>query len=188
MTDIELFFEDPKQDHDIPRKCSILYLLRRDINTCFGIDIVTGQKFKYKALWPGAMAILAGIDLLGKFYEGDDDKRKIPERFKNYIDTFFNPISISDKDVIYQLRNSLLHSFGLYSKDNKDREYYFVVDEVGGQIVEYLPENKYKVDLITLKNLFESSIYLYRTKMLMDTCLQLKFNKIYNKYGFTHVW
>ena len=103
--DIELFFEDPKQEHDIPRRCSVLYLLRRDISTCFGISIVSGREIKFKALWPGTMAIFAGIDLLGKFYEGNDDKNKVSKRFKKYIEDYFGSISERDKDIIYQLRN-----------------------------------------------------------------------------------
>jgi hypothetical protein len=188
MTDIELFFEDPSQNHGIPRRFSILYLLRRDISVCFGIDIVSGKTLNFKALWPGTMAILAGIDLLGKFYAGDDDLGKVGDRFKGYIDAFFNSVSNSDKDVIYQLRNSLLHSFGLYSKDRKGREYNFVVDEVNGPIVEILGGDKYKIDLITLKNIFDLSIDSYKAKLLGDSSLQLKFNNIFQKYGYTNVW
>ena len=60
-SNIELFFEDPlAPPRPRPTFYGVLYLLRRDIITCFN----------NVAEWPGIMAILAGIDLLGKFYVG----------------------------------------------------------------------------------------------------------------------
>lgn len=59
------------------------------------------------------MTVLAGIDLLGKFYKGDDSPNGVGQRFKNYYEKY---IDNKNADTIYQLRNSMLHSFGLISK------------------------------------------------------------------------
>jgi hypothetical protein len=81
MADIDRFFRDPRDKPKPPDDFSHLYLLRRDIDTCFGfnpdngnpingIDSVTRASVYCQALWPGVMGILAGIDLLGKFLAG----------------------------------------------------------------------------------------------------------------------
>lgn len=70
MADINAFFMNPSTPPVIPGTFSQLYLLRRDISTCFGIDPDNGQRLPTQALWPGVMAICAGIDLLGKFLAG----------------------------------------------------------------------------------------------------------------------
>jgi hypothetical protein len=60
---IAIFFRDPHIEPVIPGKMSVLYLLRRDVMHCFDHNIV---------LFPATMTILAGIDLLAKFYAGND--------------------------------------------------------------------------------------------------------------------
>ena len=82
----------------------------------WGINPDTGEDVSYRALWPGAMAMLAGIDLLAKFFAGCDRPGKVGERFLLFIEQFFVGMHSTDREVIYQLRNSLLHSFGLYSQ------------------------------------------------------------------------
>jgi hypothetical protein len=71
----DLFFMSPRTRRSVPNEFSVLYLLRRDIGTCMGVDADTGQPVAHQALWPGAMAMLAGIDLLAKFYAGKDKVR-----------------------------------------------------------------------------------------------------------------
>jgi hypothetical protein len=64
----KLFFEDPTYRKP-PGEYGILYLLRRDINLCLENEKDPDLGI---AQFPGAMAIMAGIDLLAKFYKGDD--------------------------------------------------------------------------------------------------------------------
>lgn len=112
QSNFDLFFEDPKTPKIKPDDFSVLYLLRRDISQCMGINPNTGCKTDNQAIWPGVMAILSGIDLLGKFYAGSD-VGQVGIRFKSYVEKYFNDIKEEDKETIYQLRNALLHSFGL---------------------------------------------------------------------------
>jgi hypothetical protein len=74
-----LFFENPATDRSPPGDFGLLYLLRRDINQCM----------EHEILWPGAMAILAGTDLLGKFMAGEDEKA-VGLRFRSFIMRYFD--------------------------------------------------------------------------------------------------
>src|ERR1700744_2863609 len=156
---IDFFFREP---NEIPneKEYSILYLLRRDIFTCFGHDPNTMEHIPYQAMWPGVMGILAGIDLLGKYLEGDDVNTTVTDRFKKYYLRYFNDDE-TEADAIYQLRNSMLHSFGLYSFKLKNKikikEYFFILDRRNNnQIVSVQKEDWYIIDIVALCNSFEN--------------------------------
>src|SRR5215470_14384010 len=87
---INLFFQDPRIEPVIPGKLSVLYLLRRDVMHCFDHNII---------LFPATMTILAGIDLLAKFYAGNDKTGQVGARFKNLIKRYFSNISNDDAIV-----------------------------------------------------------------------------------------
>ena len=70
------------------------------------------------------MAVMAGVDLVAKFLEGKDNT-SVGGRFRKFLEQCFKLASQSDREIIYQLRNSLLHSFGLYSEDSTGRIYRF---------------------------------------------------------------
>ncbi len=188
MTKIDLFFEDPAILRRPPGRYSVLYLLRRDINTCMGID---PDRPNCQALWPGAMAIFAGIDLLGKFLAGDDSFRsgKSSTRFKNFVRTYFQAVSQENAAIIYQLRNSLLHSFGLYSMDSQGNEYIFTLidSQTQGPLVRDLGSGHYLVDIRTLHNLFETAITNYEADLKKDSSLQDNFAAMFPKYGVVDI-
>jgi hypothetical protein len=113
---LEFFFRDCTNPPKDGKVLSNLYVLRRDIFTCFGInpnDIKL--ELNNKAIWPGVMGIMAGIDLLAKFYEGCDKNGKVRERFKKFLEEYMG-ISEDNSETIFQLRNSLMHSFGLFQR------------------------------------------------------------------------
>lgn len=173
--DIDLFFQDPAIEPSSPGRFGVLYLLRRDIKQC----VTTGQ-----ILWPATMAILAGIDLLGKFYAGEDGSGVGP-RFRSFVDKYFQPISPDDAETIYQLRNALLHSFGLYSK-SRTNDYYFslILPEVG-PLIQRHPQNSdvYLISIAALYDKFETAVERYRTELETDSELQSKFNTMFPYYG-----
>ena len=68
MEQIGFFFFNPRVSIGLTGRFSILYLLRRDIRTCFGLDPNSDQPIGFRALFPAAMATMAGIDLLSKFF------------------------------------------------------------------------------------------------------------------------
>jgi len=171
-SNIEIFFEDPQTPpRPLPTSYGVLYLLRRDIITCFDNT----------AEWPGIMAMLAGIDLLGKFYEGNDDIGRVCKRFISFLN-YFDNISQKEKEVIYQLRNSLLHSFGLYSEDRRGNVYKFTLGKVFPQFIKQ-DGDRYYVNVLKLRGYFNLSIKNYYEDLKKSTDLQSKFEKMFQRYG-----
>jgi hypothetical protein len=184
---VEIFFDDPRKSPEEHKQafggfCSVLYALRRDISTCLGVNITTGEKIPYKVIWPGCMAILAGIDLLGKFFAGSDEVRKVGDRFINFVKEYFENISSTDAEIIYQLRNALLHSFGLYSKDKNGKIYNFTLIQNHLPLVQYV-NNDYLVDVWTFYIMFESAVKKYSEDVRKNKSLQCKFESMFSKYG-----
>ena len=189
MSHLQWFFRNPRQ---APRKgdsLSPLYLLRRDIETCFGIDPNTGLQMRpvddanhteiyCKAIWPGTMAILTGIDLLAQFLEGSDRsggkgnrnrKHSVSWRFKKFARKYMQ-MTKEEANLIYQLRNSLLHSFSLYSEEKGQK----------GRIkaINYFIIYQGLEDLIVTKH--EKICYINAS------CLYLRFNNAIVEY-FSHL-
>lgn len=182
MTPIEFFFQNPRNFNAHQREYSTLFLLRRDILTSFGINPNDNSEIKYKVLFPGTMAIMAGIDLLSKFQFTDNDVKgnKSSDRFKGYIKKY---IDNSNKEVLYQLRNSLLHSFGLYSKDCNGNEYNFILNQSPTTFIYTTDNRNYHISIVKLLENFENSINSYREDLLNDKGLQTNFNQMFLKYG-----
>ena len=190
---INLFSEDPKIYHPSPRQYSTLYLLRREIALCLGIDLKSKKpdpNQKSKAQWAGAMVILAGVDLLGKFFAGEDETRfgRIGKRFKKFLESPYFQASEYDATILYHLRNSLLHSFGLYSKDfNRGIEYNFTLTAVYKPLITILNNNKHMVDLMSLYDKFDFSVEPYLKDLNNSEPLRTNFENMFNKYGSIYV-
>lgn len=182
MTPMEFFFQDPRDFNEHQGAYSTLFLLRRDILTSFGINPNDNSKIKYQVLFPRAMAIMAGIDLLSKFYFTDNDVQgnKSGDRFKGYIDKY---IDTTNKEVLYQLRNSLLHSFGLYSKDRQGKEYNFILNQSPTSFISTTDYRNYYISIVKLLEKFENSIISYSAELSNDSVLQTNFNQMFVKYG-----
>ncbi len=185
--DADLFFWPPRVEIGTRNWFGVLYLLRRDIDLCMGIHPTTGQPVGYRAEWPGAMTMLAGIDLLAKFLAGSDDKGKVGERFCNFLERFFTGISPGDRDVIYQLRNSLLHSFGLYSKGGGKIYRFFLTGHGSGALVSHTPPEQYNVDLRVLHREFERAVTTYQAELGSDPQLQTNFAAMFGNYGRIYI-
>lgn len=169
-----LFFREPREIPTPPGQFGILYLLRRDIRSCFDNAI----------LWPGVMSILAGIDLLAKFYAGQDGQG-VGDRFRDFVRQFFHlPTPDDDVETIYQLRNSILHSFGLYSSANNGQIYRFTLTSLGTTpLIQRTSPEHYLIDIRSLFEYFENSIIEYRRALQGDVGLQNKFMAMFPNYG-----
>jgi hypothetical protein len=185
-SDVDLFFEDPANPHTTSRTYSTLHLLRRDIKTCLGINPNTDDETGYQAIWPGTMAIMAGIDLLAKFLAGTDKGQSGP-RFKKFIAEYLGPISPDEVETIYQLRNALMHSFGLYSETRKGKVYKFVLSAKGDALVQKRAGDNHWVDILTLHRRFEAAVVAYRADLKSNHDLQVRFDKMFQKYGKVHI-
>lgn len=186
----DLFFQDPRVFVENQRIHSVLYLLRRDIYTCLGYNPTDNSKIEFQALFPGTMAILAGIDLLAKFYKGCDNYKESHTRFKNFINKYFGCTEV-ECEIVYQLRNSLLHSFGLYSykflKNKKKQEFNFFLNQDDAVFIRQEPGSNYVVSIIQLLTKFENSIELYKSELKDSIELSNNFDKILINYGFLSV-
>jgi len=129
------------------------------------------------------VTVLAGIDLLGKFYKGDDSPNGVGQRFKNYYEKY---IDNKNADTIYQLRNSMLHSFGLISK-TKNKTIGFTVLAKRDQLVEQFSETHFKIDLYTLWDKFEESIEKYKNDLINNSLLKSKFECMFKFYGAVRI-
>ena len=180
-----LFFENPRAHFENPWTYGVLYLIRRDILTCLGWDLGKNALTDHRALWPAAMALLAGVDLLAKFYVGSDDLGAVGDRFRLFVEKFFR-INAGDEELIYQLRNALLHSFGLFAKSRK-AEFRFGLSNGSPILVTRYPNDQYLVDLSALHTEFDFAVEAYRKALLGSETLQVNFEKMFPNYGSVRI-
>lgn len=176
---IDLFFRDPAIPPSPVGTFSVLYLLRRDIKQC-----VESRQI----LWPATMAILAGIDLLGKLHAGQDG-RGVGKRFRGFISDYFLSVSSEDAKTIYQLRNALLHSFGLYAESEEKKYYFNLIYQDIGTLIQTHPQHsdRYLVSITSLYCEFETAIDRYQVDLATDPDLKRKFKAMFPRYGAINV-
>lgn len=179
QNNISLFIRHPNDFEVRQGVHSTLYLLRRDASLCFGYDPNNNQKIQFEALFPATMAILAGIDLMAKFVYRDLPN-EVRERYIKYVSKY---IDNSFQEEIYQLRNSLLHSFGLYSETRSGKIYHFVLTKGLDRLIVQASEKSYLVDIVGLWKKFESSIEDYHQDLIYSADLQQVFSDMFPKYG-----
>jgi hypothetical protein len=189
MDDAKFFFQSPL-DKPVANpvgqaKHSTLSALRGDVDFCMGIDRSNGKPSpaaRSRALWSGTITIMAGIDLLAKFYAGCDDTApgKVGERFKTFVKNFLDGAD-EDADLLYQLRNSLMHSYSLSFRVSGCH-----VDLAFCQYPHLItpkhPDGKI-VDLLILYREFEATIDKYHRAVESDVTLQAYFARMFLKYG-----
>lgn len=189
---IEFLFRIPSDiptEHDT--RFSNLYLLRRDICYCLGQnpdEFGTPKAKGYftenqQVIWPGVMAIMAGIDLLAKFAYGDQPSQ-VGKRFKMFVKEF---ISQGDEEVLYQLRNSLLHSFGLYSKQGNNEYRFLLGRNTGNEVLFQMHGSYHYVNVVRLHQLFEASIPKFKEILEENIDGYMEFESLLDKYGGTRI-
>ncbi|MDP3665244.1 MAG: hypothetical protein Q8R50_01080 [Sediminibacterium sp.] len=179
QNDIALFFRHPNDFDGKATIHSTLYLLRRDTSMCFGYDPNNNQKINFEALFPATMAVMAGIDLVAKFLYADT-KNEVSKRFTDYVVKY---IDKNFSEELFQLRNSIVHSFGLYSEGKGGKIYHFILTRGIGKLIQKVNEKTYYVDIEILWNKFEESIELYQQELSNSTDLQQIFIDMFPKYG-----
>lgn len=180
---IEIFFQPPDTHDQGQEVFSTLYLLRRDICTCFGIDPNNGSKLANEALFPATMGIMAGIDLLSKFVYLDDETGKKSSR-KRFMDYVVKYIEHEHSEALYHLRNSLLHSFGLYSRDwISGQVFKFILDRNRAMLVEKLDDVNHIIDIGILWKRFEESVATLKVDIQTEDDLKENFQLMYDRYG-----
>lgn len=179
--DANLFFELPTTHRPPPNSYGLLHLLRRDVIQCLGRDPTSNAQLKHRALWPAAMGILAGIDLLAKYFAGTD-RGGVGSRYRDYLNRYCQPLGPDDAETLYQFRNALIHSFGLYSA-SKSKVYHFGMSFLGKVLITQGGKDRYTIDLPVLHERFEQSISLFQSALNADKNLQTNFKAMFPKYG-----
>lgn len=199
MQNVNKFFEDTSTRHNTKKEIynfSRLYLLIRDIKACLGfnpdsrqidenVKCKCGKERGAIAQWPAIMTILAGIDLLGKFRAGCDNRNKIGERFKNFVEEYFD-IEKDDAEIIYELRNCLMHSFGLYSTKYK----FLLINNNKEKLITYRKIKK-KPSKLTVINvwklyvIFMGAVEKYYDSLKKYRILRENFNDMFEYYGIS---
>ena len=184
---IERFFKDPHCPNEVPGDFSTLYLLRKDAWKCYGCDPHDCSDTT-RVLFPGAMTVFCGIDLLAKFHESDS-AGKVGDRFKNYVQKFFPSGSVS-ADVsthVYGLRNSLMHSFGMRDRKKTVGELCYGIKadihQPDDLVVELKKDEWYVVDILLLHTEFEASIEEFKKHVLRTPSLHTQFSEMWDRYG-----
>ena len=191
---IAFFFDPPKKDrtkHRTPEGCeSVLYHLRREMQFCFFNKIVDESAIQAKdeapwqSIFSGVLLIMCGIDLLGKFLEGDDSTGwgEVGKRFRKYLEDCFDGLSKDQTDLIYTVRNGLVHSFGLYDKDRQKR---IVIAPLSptGEIVS-IRDKRYFLHYKNLYVQFVGSLWKYRGRLEKNAELRKNFDKMFAHYAY----
>lgn len=199
MQNVNKFFEDTSTRHNTKKEIynfSRLYLLIRDIKACLGfnpdsrqidenVKCKCGKERGAIAQWPAIMTILAGIDLLGKFRAGCDNRNKIGERFKNFVEEYFD-IEKDDAEIIYELRNCLMHSFGLYSTKYK----FLLINNNKEKLITYrkIKKKPFKLTVINVWKLyviFMGAVEKYYDSLKKYRILRENFNDMFEYYGIS---
>ena len=193
---INRFFKNPAlpyEFNDRLAELSTLYVLRRDASKCYGINPESPDDpeiTSHMALFPGAMTVFCGIDLLAKFYRGDSNG-EVAKRFKEYVKDFFPSAStIVDLPLhLWNLRNCLIHSFGMRDKKKRaNGEFtYGIKADLNGLDTDFVVELKknewYVIDILTLREEFEASVscfeaYIHGSEAASQQCCNM-----WDRYG-----
>jgi len=152
-----------------------------------GKDPTSLAPIKFQARWPGIMTIMTGIDLLGQYLEGNDCAEGTGRRFKRFLKKFAG-VNKKDRNILYQLRNALIHSFGLYTRDSVGIEYIFTLTSVEkSEIIEYGGNNVYIIGDIPLHQKFETAVKKYRVELLNNSILQKNFEALFSHYSAVYI-
>jgi hypothetical protein len=168
-----------------------LYLLRRElVETAFRVEKIVpesvfARRSIEKRLFATTMLTCAGIDLLGKFLAGhdfDDDKKsksRDGERFMNFCRRY---VSNAQSPKIWELRNSMMHCFGLYISAEKEHRFTLTSD-VNGSILKQIDRYEWEISASDLYWAFVEGIRKYENDVRNDNELEGHFAKMYLRYG-----
>lgn len=198
--EIELFFGRPDRDPDLgnPEGYGTLHALRRDIRKCIKPRAMSRNGRDSRVLWLGAIGILVGIDLLGKFLEGNASAgdRAVERRFKGFVRRYISLHEATkgqkdrEAEALYRLRNALLHSYGLACASvSGETSYSFTLTARGGCLCGERARHEWHVDILSLYERFERGLVAYRDDLLSgrrkdngESPLDC-FGRMYSTYG-----
>lgn len=179
-----MFFRNPQEEPERPDTVGSLYLLRRDVNDM-------RRDMPNAALWPRAMVILAGIDLLAKFYTQNDSNGGVSERFREFVGRFITTDGTTSRNTwaLFHLRNSLLHSFGWYSKGQGNKYRFTLARDSNAWLVQQdqTDSESWVANLTELEIRFERSITQYEALINSPSEQESFSTDMFLKYGWSNI-
>lgn len=180
------FFFAPPLPMQTGASLSPLHLLRREAQDCLIGDVIPEHDVisdpRRHRLFATTMVMMAGIDLLAKFYAGSDQSGQVGKRFEAFARDF---IVNGDRDLAKALyegcRNPLLHSFTLHSATARvaiARE----VDSSHGAVWR-LDATTFVVSVEGLYRAFVGAVNAYQTELAGRADLQANFVAMFPSYG-----
>lgn len=194
--EIRVFFMDPWDRPGDGAPYGVLWALRRDIRVCLGYDANSPDKTApvtgFQVLWPGVMCIFAGVDLLAKFWAGSDSTKpgEVGQRFRDFLQSYSH-LRAEEAQVVWELRNSLLHSFSVRSPGETPKHTFVLTADKKGRrgSVNSESNGRHVVDIRTLHDKFEGAVARYREQVEdeSETGLRKKFSDMPERYGMFSV-
>lgn len=194
QADVDFFFSEPTmppEQHRRPNgQMSILYLLRREAqDTLIGRvcpeNRVTRNNVRHR-LFATALVLMSGVDLLGKFAAGSDKEGEVRQRFTTFAQTYMS-MSPEEAAALYKVRNSLMHSFGLYDPKEKERVAIALLRRrahIGEAPV--IHDGQYWILKIeAFYERFIDGVVRFNADVVNGTKLQ-EFQAMFPRYGWTH--
>ena len=172
---------------------SSLFMLRCEAQDCLigkvidEDEVIDAAMLGEHRLFATLMVLMAGVDLLAKFYAGSDDSGGVGTRIKDFATRYMFP---NAKDpgrsalaLYLGLRNPLLHSFTLYERK---LEIWLVNRQPSFDII----ENPERPDhfLISVEGVYLAFVRGLRgchEELVTRADLQAKFEAMYERYGST---
>jgi hypothetical protein len=190
---VEFFFTPPATITTLGTFSS-LFLLRREAQDCLIGKVIDEDTVIDEAMRGGEhrlfatmMVVMAGVDLLAKFYAGSDDFGAAGSRIKAFAARYMFPSAkdpARSAEILYQaVRNPLLHSFTLY-----DRKFeVWMVNRAPQFDIFENPEKPGHV-LVSFEGIYSAflrGLRAYHAELVGSPDLLRKFELMYEKYGTT---
>jgi hypothetical protein len=189
--EVDFFFAPP-----LPKQSglsvSTLHLVRQEMQDCLiGTVVAEDAILTYPGdrhrLFATVMVIMSGIDLLAKFYAGNDEKGGVYARFTAFVAAFMfagDPSATDYPDVLYYgCRNPLLHSFTFHQHDYRIAVVSWLSPS-GGPVrrSEYEPDG-FIISVETLVQAFVKMVCAYEAAVRTKVDVQNNFTKMFPTYG-----
>jgi len=166
----KIFFRDPSEP-PLDEYNSPLYSLRRDINICLN----QSEKNKEIAIWPAALLILIGIDLMSSYFPST----KITQggKFRDFCAHFLG-LNSKKRQALWNFRCSLAHNYGLNVIIRNDKyeitntyKLGVTYEETDTELIQSNgPDYDFLISIYILRKEFEQSIKGFQTEMESYNC------------------
>jgi hypothetical protein len=187
----ELFFEPPSVDRG-DGWVSPLCLCRQELQDCFVGEIVGEDRildYPKHRLFASAMVALSGIELMARMIPPPQGSGGSGKLFLAFLASYSRlagmALSEQQARLLLDLRNSLSHTFGLYSVDDKGAHQQLFVFSTDNpqEFVRQREEGGYEICVELLVRLLVRTVDAFQRHLLQTPHLHPHFMMGFHKYG-----